>query len=151
DYTPKWLDHLCFSGRAGWGRLSPPQNQTGRPFNPVRSSPVSLFSRSNLPHWLYLSSAPSGAVELSHDTRRVLDHLSRGGPLFFGELMKQRDLLPSRIEQALGELTGLGWVTADSFEGLRALLVPQEKRVPFADTTRKRHHRAITSLEFAGR
>jgi ATP-dependent Lhr-like helicase len=151
DYIPQWLDHLCFSGRIGWGRLSPPQNQTGRPFNPVRSSPVSLFSRSNLPYWLYLSSAPSGTVELSPDTRRVLDLLVRGGALFFGELMKQRDLLPSRIEQALGELTGLGWVTADSFEGLRALLVPQEKRVPFGDTTRRRHHRAITSLEFAGR
>jgi len=150
DYTPQWLDHLCFSGRIGWGRLSPPQNQTGKPFNPVRSSPVSIFSRSNLAHWLYLSSAP-GAFELSPDTRRVLELLVRGGALFFGELMKQRDLLPSRIEQALGELTGLGWVTADSFEGLRALLVPQEKRVPFADTRRRRHHRAITSLEFAGR
>jgi ATP-dependent Lhr-like helicase len=151
DYTPQWLDHLCFSGRIGWGRLSPPQNQTGKPFNPVRSSPVSIFSRSNLPHWLYLSSSLSGVVELSPDTRRVLDLLVRGGALFFGELMKQRDLLPSRIEQALGELTGLGWVTADSFEGLRALLVPQEKRVPFANSPRKRHHRAITSLEFAGR
>ncbi|HTL58356.1 MAG TPA: helicase-related protein [Candidatus Limnocylindrales bacterium] len=150
DYAPQWLDHLCFSGRIGWGRLSPPQNQNGKPFNPVRSSPVSIFSRAHLAHWLCLSSVPA-AVELSPDTRRVLQLLLSGGALFFGELMKQRDLLPSRIEQALAELTGLGWVTADSFEGLRALLVPQEKRVPFADSTRKRHHRAITSLEFAGR
>ena len=150
DYAPQWLDHLCFSGRIGWGRLSPPQNQNGKPFNPVRSSPISLFSRSHLPHWLCLSSAP-GHVELSPDTRRVLDLLVQRGALFFGELMQQRDLLPSRIEQALAELTGLGWVTADSFEGLRALLVPQEKRVPFAEATRKRHHRAITSLEYAGR
>jgi ATP-dependent Lhr-like helicase len=150
DYAPQWLDHLCFSGRIGWGRLSPPQNQNGKPFNPVRSSPVSLFARSSLPSWLCLSSAP-GNFELSPDTHRVVDLLVRGGALFFGELMKQQDLLPSRIEQALAELTGLGWVTADSFEGLRALLVPQEKRVPFADTARKRHRRAITSLEFAGR
>jgi ATP-dependent Lhr-like helicase len=150
DYSPQWLDHVCFSGRIGWGRLSPPQNQNGKPFTPVRSSPVSIFSRSNLAHWLLLSSPP-GTFDLSPDTRRVLDLLVRGGALFFGELMKQRDLLPSRIEQALAELTGLGWVTADSFEGLRALLVPQEKRVPFADTERKRRHRAITSLEFAGR
>jgi ATP-dependent Lhr-like helicase len=150
DYSPQWLDHLCFSGRIGWGRLSPPQNQNGKPFSPVRSSPVSVFSRSNLQHWLLLSSVP-GTFELSPDTRRVLDLLVRGGALFFGELMKQRDLLPSRIEQALAELTGLGWVTADSFEGLRALLVPQEKRVSFADTERKRRHRAVTSLEFAGR
>ena len=150
DYNPQWLDHLCFSGRIGWGRLSPPQNQNGKPSNPVRSSPVSIFSRSNLPHWLCVSD-PARASDLSPDTRRVLDLLLRGGALFFGELMKQKDLLPSRIEQALGQLTALGWVTADSFEGLRALLVPQEKRVPFADANRKRHHRAITSLEFAGR
>ncbi|HVV71060.1 MAG TPA: ATP-dependent DNA helicase, partial [Verrucomicrobiae bacterium] len=43
------------------------------------------------------------------------------------------------------------WVTADSFEGLRALLVPPEKRAAFAETTRRRHHRPVTSLEFAGR
>ena len=24
DYDPEWLDRLCFSGRVGWGRLSPP-------------------------------------------------------------------------------------------------------------------------------
>jgi len=44
-----------------------------------------------------------------------------------------------------------GLVTADSFEGLRALLVPSEKRIPFADIDRRRRHRSITSVEFAGR
>jgi ATP-dependent Lhr-like helicase len=42
-------------------------------------------------------------------------------------------------------------VTADSFEGLRALLVPSEKRAPFGDLERKRRHKVVTSLEFAGR
>jgi ATP-dependent Lhr-like helicase len=42
-------------------------------------------------------------------------------------------------------------VTADSFEGLRALLVPEEKRAPFASAERRRHRKAVTSLEFAGR
>jgi ATP-dependent Lhr-like helicase len=42
-------------------------------------------------------------------------------------------------------------VTADSFEGLRALLTPQEKRAPFGDVGRPRRHRAVTSIEFAGR
>ena len=57
----------------------------------------------------------------------------------------------SRVEQALGELAAQGWATADSFEGLRALLIPSEKRAPFADVERKRHHKAVTSMEFAGR
>src|SRR5689334_17044678 len=47
---------LCFTGRIGWGRITPPQNHNGRPFAPVRSSPVSLFTRENLPHWLALRS-----------------------------------------------------------------------------------------------
>ncbi len=71
--------------------------------------------------------------------------------MFFGELAQRTRLLPSRAEQALAELAALGWVTADSFEGLRALLIPQEKRTPFADPGRKRHHKAVTSVEFAGR
>src|SRR5207244_4148317 len=37
------------------------------------------------------------------------------------------------------------------FEGLRALLVPEEKRAPFSSTERRRHHKAFTSVEFAGR
>jgi len=150
DYNPQWLDHLCLSGRFGWGRLNPPQKQNGKPFSPVRSSPVSVFSRANLAHWLLLSPAPGG-MEFSPDTLCVLDLLVHGGALFFSELRNQKGLLPSRIEQALAELTGQGWVTADSFEGLRALLLPQDKRAPFADTERKRRHRAVTSLEFAGR
>ncbi|MGH7968095.1 MAG: Lhr family ATP-dependent helicase, partial [Limisphaerales bacterium] len=150
DYSPQWLDQLCLSGRFGWGRLNPRQTQNGKPFSPVRSSPVSIFARGSLAHWLLLSASP-GSVEFSPDTRRVLDLLVRGGALFFGELMNRKDLLPSRIEQALAELAGQGWVTADSFEGLRALLVPPDKRAPFADTARKRHYRAVTSLEFAGR
>jgi ATP-dependent Lhr-like helicase len=66
-------------------------------------------------------------------------------------LLNRAKLLPSRVEQSLAELVSAGKVTSDSFEGLRALLVPQEKRFPFADPERRRRHKAITSLEFAGR
>jgi ATP-dependent helicase Lhr and Lhr-like helicase len=71
--------------------------------------------------------------------------------LFFGELTKAAGLLPSRAEQALGELVANGLVTSDSFEGLRALLIPSDKKIPFADTQRVRHHKSVTSVEFAGR
>ena len=60
-------------------------------------------------------------------------------------------MLRSRVEQALCEPAAHGWVTADSFEGLRALLTPQEKRAPLGDVGRPRRHRAVTSIEFAGR
>ena len=176
DYTPQWLDQLCFTGRIGWGRLSLPQSRrvtddppsfrtsarqaergvtngeaaAPRLSGPVRSSPVSLFSRENLAHWLVMSTEP-GPVEFSPDTKQVFDTLLRGGALFFGEIIKQTGLLPSRVEQALGELTAQGVVTSDSFEGLRALLVPSEKRAPFAGLERKRRHKSVTSVEFAGR
>jgi ATP-dependent helicase Lhr and Lhr-like helicase len=150
DYAPAWLDQLCFTGRIGWGRLTLPQISAGRPGVPVRSSPVSLFARENLHHWLMLSGIP-GAAEFSPDTRQTLDTLSHGGALFFGEIVRQTGLLPSRVEQALAELTAQGYVTADSFEGLRALIVPAEKRAPFASVERRRHHKAVTSVEFAGR
>ena len=173
DYTPAWLDQLCFTGRIGWGRLTSPQNSNGRSVLPVRSTPVSLFTREHLAHWCALST-DSESIGFSPDTRHALETLSQGGALFFGELVKQSGLLPSRVERALAELVARGYVTADSFEGLRALLVPEEKRAPFSSTDhlrsssygasaldlsrhseakaeRRRHHKAITSVEFAGR
>jgi ATP-dependent Lhr-like helicase len=82
---------------------------------------------------------------------QVLELLNRGGALFFAEIVRQTAVLPSRVEHALAELTAQGRVTADSFEGLRALLVPEEKRRPFDPSQRRRHDRAVTSVEFAGR
>ena len=66
DYSPAWLDQLCFTGRIGWGRLTMPDTRAARPFGPVRSSPMSLFARENLPHWLALSAA-SAPAEFSPD------------------------------------------------------------------------------------
>jgi ATP-dependent helicase Lhr and Lhr-like helicase len=150
EYTPQWLDQLCFTGRIGWGRLSCPQNQKGRAFSPLRSSPTALFARDNLASWLDLAGAP-GAGELSPDTELVFKTLGEGGALFFAEIVRRTGLMQSRTEQALGELAAQGWVTADSFEGLRALLVPPEKRAPFGDVERRRREKFVTSVEFAGR
>jgi ATP-dependent Lhr-like helicase len=150
DYAPALLDQLCFTGRIGWGRFTSPQNSNGRSVLPVRSSPVSLFTREQLPHWLALTPRPEPAG-FSPDTQATLETLARGGALFFGELVKQTGLLPSRVERALAELVAQGLVTADSFEGLRALLMPEEKRAPFSAAERRRHHKAVTSVEFAGR
>ncbi|MBV8967917.1 MAG: hypothetical protein JO331_02515 [Verrucomicrobia bacterium] len=87
----------------------------------------------------------------SPDTQLTLETLASKGALFFGELVQQTRLLPSRIERALAELVAQGYVTADSFEGMRALLVPEEKRARFSATEHRRRHKAVTSIEFAGR
>jgi ATP-dependent Lhr-like helicase len=116
----------------------------------LRSTPVFLFDRANLAPWLELSPHPAPA-DFTPDTELVLTQLSRSGAMFFGELVRAARLLPSRVAEALGELVARGWATADSFEGLRALLIRSEKHAPFADMERKRRHKTVTSVEFAGR
>ncbi len=74
NYDPRWLDQLCFTGRVGWGRLSPPQNQKTRAFTPLRSSPIALFARENSRSWLELA-APL-QKEFSSETEFVLKTLA---------------------------------------------------------------------------
>ncbi len=59
-------------------------------------------------------------------------------------------LLPTQVEQALGELAGAGLVTSDSFAGLRALTTPSSKRKPLSGA-RRRHRTAPHGIESAGR
>jgi ATP-dependent Lhr-like helicase len=151
DYDPEWLDRLCFSGRIGWGRLSAPQNPKARAFAPLRTSPIALYQRENLQDWMLLAHASSGA-ELSASTQTVFDELARGGAIFFTELVRRTSLLPSQVEEALSELAALGLVTSDSFDGLRALLVPSNKRPTFGRNEGKRRRKTnLASIEFAGR
>ena len=151
DYDPEWLDRLCFSGRVGWGRLSTPQNSNARASAPLRTSPIALYVRENLADWLALT-LPKSAVELSVNSQAAFEALKSGGALFFSELVSRSGLLPSQVEEALSQLAALGLVTSDSFDGLRALLVPSNKRPTFGRSTAKRRRRTnLASIEFAGR
>ena len=151
DYDPEWLDRLCFSGRIGWGRLSAPQNPNGRASAPLRTSPIALYQRENLQHWLALAKANS-ETDLSGPGQTMFDTLAHGGALFFSELVSRSGLLPSQVEEALSQLAALGLVTSDSFDGLRALLVPSNKRPTFGRNAGKRRRKTnLASIEFAGR
>jgi ATP-dependent helicase Lhr and Lhr-like helicase len=151
DYDPEWLDRLCFSGRVGWGRLSIPQNPNGRASAPLRTSPIALYLRENLADWLALTQ-PRSAIELSVTGQTVFEALQSGGALFFSELVGRCALLPSQVEEALSQLAALGLVTSDSFDGLRALLVPSNKRPTFGrNATKRRRKTNLASIEFAGR
>ncbi|MEY2600899.1 MAG: ATP-dependent helicase Lhr and Lhr-like helicase, partial [Verrucomicrobiota bacterium] len=176
DYDPEWLDRLCFSGRVGWARLSSPQHPNARATAPLRTSPMALYQRENLDDWVCLApgrstTEPAGAerrgresprgfasgdasksIELSVAARSVRDALGAGGALFFPELVRRTGLLPSQVEEALSELAALGFVTSDSFDGLRALLVPSNKRPTFGRNEGKRRRKTnLASIEFAGR
>ena len=151
DYDPEWLDRLCFSGRVGWGRLSAPQNPNARASAPLRTSPIALYQRENLEDWLRL--APSiSTIELSTSARAIFDALAADGARFFTELVRRTGLLPSQVEEALSQLAAIGLVTSDSFDGLRALLVPSNKRPTFSrNVGQRRRKRNLASIEFAGR
>src|SRR2546429_1872204 len=149
DYDPEWLDRLCFSGRVGWGRLSTPQSPNARVSAPLRSSPIALYQRENLHDWLVLTQ-PNSAIELSIVSHAVFDALQRGGALFFAELVRRSGLLPSQVEEALSQLAALCLVTSDSFDGLRALLVPSNNRPTFGrNIARRRRKIILASLHIA--
>jgi len=151
DYDPEWLDRLCFSGRVGWGRVSTPRNPNARASAPLRTSPIALYIRENLPDWLALT-LPNSAIAFSATSRAVLGALQSEGALFFSELVRRTGLLPSQVEDALSQLAAIGLVTSDSFDGLRALLVPSNKRPTFGRNIAKRRRRTnLASIEFAGR
>jgi ATP-dependent Lhr-like helicase len=87
-------------------------------------------------------------MQLSSRAQAVADTLRDEGALFFDELATHTRLLRTELEDALGELVTAGRVTADSFAGLRALLLPATKRDGHA--RRARRH-ALSGIEDSGR
>ncbi len=73
----------------------------------------------------------------------------RHGASFFDEIVEASGLLPSQAEEGLAELVGLGLVNSDSFGGLRALLVPSDRRR--SSTGLRRRRRALFGMDSAGR
>ena len=150
DYEPEWLDDQCLAGRVSWVRLRPrrPPADTERRASPVRSTPITLLSRPNTSLWSAMSCAPNG-VPPSPAGARVVDFIRESGASFFQEIVEGTRLLRTQVEQALAELVALGIVTSDSFGGLRALLVPADKRQAISG---KRRRRASSfGMEAAGR
>ncbi|WP_026608788.1 DEAD/DEAH box helicase [Methylocaldum szegediense] len=123
DYDPAWLDALCLSGKIVWTRLSASKSGQG----PVKSSPMALVSRRHLAYWQQFAAA-CDSTDLSPSAQRVADILSTRGALFFEELAQWAGLLPTQLENALAELVARGRVASDSFMGLRALLMPEQKK-----------------------
>src|SRR5205807_1199279 len=79
--------------------------------------------------WRSLVAEPDRAeLALSHSAAAVLGVLDERGASFFGDLVNATGLLRTEVEKGLGELVACGLVTADSFAGLRALLVPSDRR-----------------------
>ncbi len=157
NYDFTWLDDLCLSGRAGWARLAKPKNVEGaKRAGPVRSTPIALVARRNMPIWSGAATAQIQAdtePTISSRAQRVLDYLKQHGASFFDEIVDGERLLPSEAEEALGELVAIGRITSDSFAGIRALLLPLDKRKPLTGHggARRRGRTALFGIQDAGR
>ncbi|WP_069085192.1 DEAD/DEAH box helicase [Pseudomonas sp. TCU-HL1] len=143
DYGINWLDDLCRAGRIVWCRLG---GRCKAAAGPVRGTPILLSPRNSLGLWracLLDASAPEPSLR----AERVRQVLASQGALFFDELMDEARLLRSELEDCLGELVALGLANADSFAGLRSLLLPAARR--------SRHDRrarlALANMQDAGR
>src|SRR6266700_3688775 len=155
DYDPAWLDALCLSGKLTWLRLSPPRLAPERISSsaPVRSTPVVLLNRRSVQTWsqAFPFATDPNDVQLNTNVQTVHQYLKEHGASFFVDLVGGTDLLPSMVEEALGELVFRGLVSADSFTGLRALLTPLSKSTHREIEKRRRKRKPFYSMEEAGR
>ena len=103
----------------------------------------------NVPLWTSLN-AKAEPVQPSPRAQQVVDFLRQHGASFFDEMAAGSGLLRSQLEEALAELVALGLVTSDSFAGLRALLVPSDRRQS-ANGARRRRRAVPFGMEGAGR
>ena len=147
DYSINWLDELCRAGRISWSRLRAGGGGGG---GPVRSTPIVLLPRRALAVWTSIANGSNQQeILLSSRAQAVADALQESGALFFDELLDATRLLRTELEDALGELVAAGRVSADSFAGLRALLLPAAKRDGGRHRRLRRH--LLNDISDAGR
>jgi ATP-dependent helicase Lhr and Lhr-like helicase len=132
-YRREWLDELCMSGQACWGRLSlrdpampasepdPEPRRSG--LAPSRATPITLALRDDLP-WLLRAARGEATPAEPADGRTsdVLAALRSHGALFRTDLATLTGRLPSEVDEALWDAVARGLVTADGFRAVRVLL-----------------------------
>lgn len=123
-YAPEALDQRCLAGRLAWLKLR--RAAIGLQAVPVRSTPLALVARANLPAWLGEERLPRQG--LGPEAAATLQALERQGASFVDELARATGLAPTALETGLAELVARGLVNADSFAGLRVLLSPASRR-----------------------
>jgi ATP-dependent Lhr-like helicase len=149
DYEPAWLDEHGLAGRFAWTRLGARSADSERGAGPVRTTPIALIARRALRCWsAFAESADAG--HLTANAAAVSEYLREQGASFFDEITDGTRLLATQVEEALGELVAHGVANSDSFSGLRALLVPADRRRR-ASGGRRRRPAALFGMSDSGR
>jgi ATP-dependent Lhr-like helicase len=157
EYEPQWLDEHCRAGRFIWTRLAArggarSDEAAARGASPVRSTPIVLLARRNVPLWSMFADQ-SDPARLTSKAQAVADFIREHGASFFDEISENVGMLPSEVEESLAELVAVGLVNSDSFAGLRVLLMPSGRRGGRANSYSGRHKRrlALFGMADAGR
>jgi ATP-dependent helicase Lhr and Lhr-like helicase len=161
EYDPQWLDEHCRAGRFIWTRLAAraaahgaahaADPERGRGASPIRSTPITLLARRNVPLWSALTDQ-SDPAHLTSRAQAVADFIRGQGASFFDEIAEHVGMLPVEVEDALAELVALGMVNSDSFAGLRVLLLPSGRRGKSTSyTVRRKRRLALFGMADAGR
>jgi ATP-dependent Lhr-like helicase len=157
EYEPQWLDEHCRAGRFVWTRLAPrggtrSDEAAARSASPVRSTPIVLLARRNVPLWSQFADQSDPAL-LTSKAQAVADFIRGHGASFFDEIAESVRMLPAETEDALAELVAVGMVNSDSFAGLRVLLMPSSRRSGRTNSYAVRNKRrlALFGMADAGR
>ena len=79
---------------------------------------------------------------LGPNARDVFELLSRSGASFFADIVRGTRRLKAEVETALWELVTAGFVTADGFDNLRALIDPRRRAGQGSGRTARPRHSA---------
>lgn len=146
SYEATWLDELSHSGDVVWGRFQPPKKAdddtpSGSPI--TRVVPVSLAVRTDL-EWLLPADRESTTRFARGNAQQVHEALCTHGALFADDLRQITGLLPSQLDDSLGELAALGLVTSDGYAPIRALVAGSPRHA-----TRRRRGRPSARRGYA--
>ena len=164
-YNHGWLDGLTFFGQAAWGRLRPLAasaakqaiglNGHGAPMKSLtRSTPITLMLREHVPWLLPVADEANdegvAALPMGSNARAAYEAFVQHGALFPTQLGSLLQLLPTQVDDVLGELAAYGLVTSDGYPALRALLGAKGNKRTRASWRRRRAH-PLTPVQPAGR
>ncbi len=117
-----WLDALVSSGQYLWLRLD---NASGSQ-KLTHNTPITFVPRQALGNWQYCTThkqtSPTASAQL------LLDILQEKGALFYDELHTRSGFLKAQLDEALGELVALGFISCDLFSGLTRLFTKPVSR-----------------------